>query len=372
MTTPEPRRAASPLPRRRVTLIGSVGLLALTASVAVAVGGAGWSQAQKPTPSADSPSASASPARAPGKASCFGYVDVDSGVAALYPAQPGRVVEVMTKEGATFEAGAPLFRVDDTLPKLRVREAKAALAAAESHLTQARSLPEQHKSKIAAQEAIIEAARQEVAAAREQRDKARNFFEKNLGGSEQDVKGADALVRKAEAGVQAREAELAAIKALDPQASITMAEQEVDARRVDLDKAELGVKECTVKAPAKGTVLRLSVSLGEVLGPTPRMPALMFCPDAPRIVRAEVEQEFADHVAVGQVAAIHDDATSTGNWTGKVTRLSDWYTHRRSVLLEPMQYNDVRTMECVIELTPGQPPLRIGQRVRVMLGSVEP
>jgi len=37
-----------------------------------------------------------------------------------------------------------------------------------------------------------------------------------------------------------------------------------------------------------------------------------------------------------------------------------------------LQYNDVRTMECIVELAPGQAPLRIGQRVRVMLGSVEP
>jgi hypothetical protein len=51
-----------------------------------------------------------------------------------------------------------------------------------------------------------------------------------------------------------------------------------------------------------------------------------------------------------------------------VTRLSDWYTHRRSILLEPMQFNDVRTLESIITLDPGQPMLRIGQRMRVTLG----
>jgi multidrug resistance efflux pump len=355
-----------------VTLIGSVGLLALTASVAVAVGGAGWSQADKTTRTPGEPSPSTAPARPAGKASCFGYVDVEQGVAPLYPVQPGRVVEVLVKEGAAVDAGAALFRVDDTLAKLHVREAKDALAAAELHLTQAKSGAEQHKEKLSAQHALIEAAKHDVTAAREQRDKARNFYEKNLGGSEQDVKAADAIVHKAEAGVQAREAELGAIKALDPQTAVKLAEQDVDAKHVDLEKAELGLKECTVTAPSKGTVLRLNVSPGEVLGPSPRMPALMFCPDTPRIVRAEVEQEFADHVAVGQSAAIQDDATSTGSWTGKVTRLSDWYTHRRSILVEPMQYNDVRTLECIIELAPGQAPLRIGQRVRVMIGSLEP
>jgi len=36
-------------------------------------------------------------------------------------------------------------------------------------------------------------------------------------------------------------------------------------------------------------------------------------------------------------------------------------------LLEPLQFNDVRTLECIIDLDPGQPILRIGQRVRVQL-----
>jgi multidrug resistance efflux pump len=372
MSTPEFRPAASSRPPRRIALLGWVGLLALVASIVIAAGIPGWSRADKPTlPAADS-YAPATPARSTGKATCFGFVDVEQGVAPLYPVQPGRVIEVMAKEGARVEAGAPLFRVDDALAKLQLREAKTALAAAETRLSQARSLPAQHKSKVAAQQALIEVARQEVEAAREQRDKVRNFFEKKITGSEEDVKAAAALVSKGEAGVSARKAELDVLNALDPQLGVTLAEQDVAAKRADVEKAELGVRECTVTAPAKGSVLRLSVTTGEVLGPAPRQPALIFCPDAPRIIRAEVEQEFADHVALGQTAAIQDDATSTGSWTGKVTRLSDWYTHRRSVLLEPLQYNDVRTLECIIELSPGQAPLRIGQRVRVMIGGLEP
>ena len=59
------------------------------------------------------------------------------------------------------------------------------------------------------------------------------------------------------------------------------------------------------------------------------------------------------------------NATST--WRGQVARISDWYTHRRSILQEPLQLNDVRTLECLIALDSGQPPLRIGQRVLVTL-----
>jgi hypothetical protein len=88
----------------------------------------------------------------------------------------------------------------------------------------------------------------------------------------------------------------------------------------------------------------------------------------PRIVRAEIEQEFAPKVYVGQAARIRDyESEELGEWKGKVEGISDWYTHRRSMLLEPLQFNDVRTLEAVIELDPGQKPLKIGQRVRVTL-----
>jgi HlyD family secretion protein len=118
-------------------------------------------------------------------------------------------------------------------------------------------------------------------------------------------------------------------------------------------------------------MFRVQVRTGTVLPdkPDPRMMPLVFCPKTERIIRAEVEQEFAGGLRVGQTATITDDATGGGDWTGTVKRIGDWYTHRRSILLEPMQFNDVRTLEVIITVTPGGKPLRIGQRVRVALGA---
>ena len=94
---------------------------------------------------------------------------------------------------------------------------------------------------------------------------------------------------------------------------------------------------------------------------------MIFCPGGRRIVRAEAEQEFARSLTIGQSASIRDDSSGEGSWTGHVIRISDWYTQRRVIMPEPLQYNDVRTLECIIEMDAGQPALRIGQRVRVTL-----
>jgi hypothetical protein len=107
--------------------------------------------------------------------------------------------------------------------------------------------------------------------------------------------------------------------------------------------------------------------MGETLSTQPKLPAIEFCPQAPRVIRAEVMQEWAGRVKEGQAAIIEDDTRAGIHWQGKVKHISDWYTHRRSMLQEPFQYNDVRTLECIVSVDPGGPPLRIGQRVRVTI-----
>ena len=70
---------------------------------------------------------------------------------------------------------------------------------------------------------------------------------------------------------------------------------------------------------------------------------------------------------------MQDDSNTGATWRGKVVRLSDWYTHRRSIVQEPLQFNDVRTLECLVTLTDNPPPpLRIGQRMRVSINQGGP
>jgi hypothetical protein len=56
-----------------------------------------------------------------------------------------------------------------------------------------------------------------------------------------------------------------------------------------------------------------------------------------------------------------------------VARVSEWFARRRSVLLEPGQVNDVRTLECIVAFDDPDPPiLRIGQRMRITIGEEKP
>jgi multidrug resistance efflux pump len=263
-----------------------------------------------------------------------------------------------------------LLKIDDEYPRIQLREAELALEAARKRKEAAETKVGQHEKQVEAQAAAVEAARSKVAAARASADKARRYFRERLGGSAEDVKAADKLAEEAEAGVKAEQAKLAVLRALKPQVAVDLSEIDVRAKKQDVEKASLGVRECVLRAPVKGKVLRRLVRVGEVLGANPHQPALQFCPSEERIVRAEVEQEFAGRVVKGMKAHIQDDATGGNEWQGEVVRVSDWYSQRRSVTLEPLQFNDVRTLEVIIRVKPDpKNPLRIGQRMRVTLES---
>jgi membrane fusion protein (multidrug efflux system) len=336
--------------------------------LALSAAGTGWvlythagDSAARPV---EEPVANASPT--PGSVVCFGHVDVEPGVIALYPVQPGRVTAVPVHEDESVKAGTILFRIDDRPAKFVVRRAQEDLKAAELQLAEARKLPQQHALRIAQQQQAIVACQHRLAAAQHLLQHNRNLVKRELAPAEEVEAGAE-KVKELEAAEAAEKDKLRELELTDPSNQVERAEADMRAKQAHLDEARYAVDQCNVKAPMDGKVLRLLIGVGDVLGPQPRQPALQFCPAVPRIVRAEVDQEFAGRVAVGQLAAIQDDSNAGPSWRGKVVRVSDWYTHRRSMLQEPLQFNDVRTLECIVQLDPSATTPRIGQRVRVTL-----
>jgi multidrug resistance efflux pump len=300
---------------------------------------------------------------------CFGHGDVEHGIRALAPLQPGRVVDVPVHESQRVEKGDVLVRLNDRDARLRVSEAQVALEFAEKQLSEARPLPQQHKAKIQQQQAAVDAAAHRVTAARRLLDRKRGLYKANQLSAE-DVAIAEESVKEAEAMGRAEAERLTELKLHDPQISVQKAEAQVRLARVRLQQAERVLEECTLMAPTAGTVQRILVGAGDLVGTDPRHPAVHFCPNEPRLVRAQVEQEFARRVWEGQRARIRDQSDPSLVWTGKVSRVADGYTQRRPLLDDPSQPSDVRTVECLVTLDPGQPTLRIGQRVRVTLGQL--
>jgi HlyD family secretion protein len=297
---------------------------------------------------------------------CFGYVDVEHGVTPLYPLMPGRVVSIEARESQFVEAGAVLIRLDERLAQLRLQEAEADLAAAEAQYRQAEKAPEQHQAQLDQQRASLQAVKARLTAARfvfERKQELETAHHLNA----KEVQAAAAQIKELEAAETAEVAKLEELQLVDPAISVRRAKADVQAKQARLEQARRGVEECLVKAPSAGTVLRILVSPGEVLGSQPQQPAVVFAADGPRLIRADVSQEFAALIAVGQSASIEDDSGAPGSWRGQVARISRWYAPRRSLTPDPFHVNETRTLECLLQVDSNQPPLILGRRMRVTI-----
>jgi len=343
---------------RRLLWIGCI-LLIVVVAVGATMAVNGSHGATEPVSPGKSPS--------PATVVCIGFVDVNPGVSSLHPAQVGRVVEVAT-EGKTVAKGEVLLRLESELPKLNVKQAEIDLRNAQEQFKKAQTLPQQQEQKIMQQQAKIASVKYEklsVAADLEvKKDSARS------GGIQLSPKILQSLEEKLkeyDESLKAETSKLEELKLYTPQIDINRAQNDVDAKQIQLELAHYALQQYSLVAPSDGTVLRVNVNVGEVLGANPQAPAMQFCPAGPKIVRAEVQQEWAPFVRLGQQVTLVDDSSSAEKWQGKLARLSEWYAKRRTIILEPLMVNDVRTLEAIVELTSNDKALRIGQRVLVQI-----
>ncbi len=301
---------------------------------------------------------------------CAGYVDLENGTTPLAAMEPGRVEKVLVREQEKVAAGTPLLLLETGSARARVAEAKAALASTELQIEQARLLPARHQLALAMQRDAIAAAQQRVAAALNVLAQKEQLAERQLINSRESAV-ARAQLEELQALADAEQKKQADLRLRDTTADLRKAEVERDLMRARLQQAEQALAECVLKAPAPGTVVRILVTPGEVL-PGPGKQALLFAAEEPLIIRAEVEQEFAGQVVPGQKVRVVDDLHPEQSWQGMVRRVSAWYMRRRTVLQDPARFNDTRTRECIIAVEAPTPPLVLGQRVRVLIGPVEP
>lgn len=358
-----PVRSPSPPGRHWRSIALSLGVLVLLASFAtVAIN----------LRSHASPSSTASTAAASSDHQrwySLGFVDIEGGVTSLYPLQMGRVKSIEAKENEFVKAGAELFRLDDTVQRLKVRQAQCDLEGARKQLAIAEAGVDEADKQIEAQKKAIAAAQIKVDMARILRDKQKRFEKQGIGGDKETVQVAEKAVEQAELGVQGEHAKLAVMGAVKRKAKgfVAAAKVHVEGKEAQLDEARQAVNECVLRAPVDGTVLQINVTVGETLGANPHRAAVQFAAaHPPLIVRADVEQELIGEVKQDQQVIIEDSVTEKQIASGKVVRIARWYAPRRSINTEvlPMS-NDTRTVECVILIDSPSPSIRIGQRVRV-------
>lgn len=303
---------------------------------------------------------------------CTGRVDAEGLVVALDPGQPGRVVEVFVKEGAAVSKGQPILKVDDTAYQAVVLEAKAAVTAARVEVDAAEFRARQKPANVTLQQKKADAAAAQVRAAETRLTQLKSQQAATEKVTKADVEVFEAQVTGYRLAAEYERVQLDQLEKFDTGLEVRAAKARLATAAAALERAEKAAADCTLKAPGDGTLLRLQAAPGATLAPGSPVPAVVFAPAGPLVVRAELEQASLGRVREGMRAAFRDETRpDSPTWTGRVKRIAEWVAPKRSILLEPGEQNDVRTTEVVIAVDPSPDRLWIGQRVQVRLTGKE-
>ena len=306
----------------------------------------------------------------------------------------GTISAVFVKEGQEVKKGDKakgipgdkLYEFDSAIQKHDLELAKIAVLQAKNELAKASEAKKQHDAKVAIM-------KQAVALATDKMKWHEDLYKLVKGNLEQGYKAqgkaeaewpalmaineqlykANVDWNVAAQELKLKQRELAALETVDTQLLVKQAEIGIKQTQEVQEKAQTAVDKCTVWAQSDGTVEQLKISEGTTLGISSRDPALWLIPGGKRIVRAEVEAEFAHRVTndlEGKEVTITDHTDPKLTYKGIVKRIPETFLPKRSN--EGLLGNDTQVLEVpieVIDATPaGKPPLRVGQRVRVNLG----
>ncbi|HEY1190644.1 MAG TPA: hypothetical protein VGE74_23635 [Gemmata sp.] len=302
--------------------------------------------------------------------------------------QSGTVLKVSVRDHEDVTVGQELYSFDSTIQKKDVDLAKAAVAYAQTKVAQARELAKQHEATIAfTRDSALKNADRKVKLAEAHSKLVKDTLTQGyrlekIPEPEWAAKLAiEPALYKANIDYDAAlgerdsiQANLDRLKAVDPQVNVKEAQAAVEQAKEQQARAEAAVALCVVKARTAGTVEQVSISPGTTLGISTRTPALWLIPAGKRVVRAEVEADFAHRVGpdlVGKQVTVMDHSDAKLTYTGTVRDIGSTFLLKRASA-ENFLGGDTRVIEAVIDIADpapaGKPPLRVGQRVRVNLG----
>jgi multidrug resistance efflux pump len=256
-----------------------------------------------------------------------GRIDIEGGLLKLTMPSEGIVQAVDAHEGEHVQKGQLLAQLDLEPAKLAL---DSALAEQQQATAQADALEERVKA------ANLRASRLQQAA-------------KAGAGDTQSADDAHQAAQQVQAELD------------NARANAALAAQKVAGARY-----QLGLR--SLHAPIDGQIVQRMVQPGASVSPAAG-PIFVMLPDAPRIVRAELNESFVGVVHDGMAAEVDDDSGSgMAPLKAHVLRIGNVFG-ASTLEDDPQVRANTRTVECVLAFDQ-QPstPLRIGQRVVVKFG----
>lgn len=220
---------------------------------------------------------------------------------------PGRIVEVMKREGDFTQPGEVVARMDTLTLRAQRAEALAKVREAEDAYQTAQSTVIQRQSELAAAEAVVAQRRAELYAVGRHLMRSQALVGDGAA-SQQQVDDDNARTLATEASVSAAQAQVAAARAAIEAARsrVVEARSEIDAAKATVERLQADIDDSELKAPVLGRVQYRIAEPGEVLGAGGRVLNLMDLTDV--YMTFFLPTETAGRVALGSDVRVVLDA----------------------------------------------------------------
>jgi membrane fusion protein (multidrug efflux system) len=272
---------------------------------------------------------------------------VEANINPVIPRISGYVTGVRVKENQRVKKGDTLLILDDRDLKIRLEQAEAALATAESNLSSAKASTAAAQANIATSEASVNAADAQIEAAKvnvwrttQDYNRYANLI-KDHSITQQQFEQAQAAKETAEKQLQVLEQQkLQASKQTNAIASqsnatstqISVVSSTIKQRRVDVDDAKLNLSYAVITAPSDGIVSKVNVQAGQFL--QAGQATFSIVQDNDIWVVANFKETQFDELKIGQKVLVEVDAFPDHEFEAAIASFSP-ATGSRFALLPP-------------------------------------
>lgn len=291
-----------------------------------------------------------------------GWVEAD--LVFVAPDEPGRIEQLIVREGDKVEAGGLLFTVDDDLQradleanKAEVQEARARLARVEAQ--------QQRPAEIAVLEAQQSRAEAALALSTLELERQRQLAQKNITSKAQ-LDTAEANFRRDQAALEEIKRQIKVARLSAREEDIAAAKEALAAAEARLRSARTRLQRRKITSPVAGTVQRVYFRPGEVV-PSGR-PVLALLPPANIKVRFFVPQPQLPSIAIGNMVQVRCDGCERP-LSARIDFISPTAEYTPPVVYT---LEERARLVFLVEARPLEPAsLRVGQPVRVSLTATE-
>lgn len=264
----------------------------------------------------------------------IGKVEPLDGVIQLASSTGGIVKSVFRQEGDTVKAGEAIFTLQPDNASLKIRKIKAQIATERQQIVANQTAIGQYEAQLNYKTANLEAGRKLAQSGAETLQ--------NIANQASEI---DVLKNQIEQGRQA----------------VVISRSRMDELQADLRLAEHDLGSLTIRSPSAGILLSQNAQPGSAIQPLQAYAYL--APRGPLVVHGEVDELFADRLALGQEATLHLMGDKQIVGSGKIIFLSPQLNNKSLFTDMPGEAQDRRVRRFKIRIDPSDRPMLLNTKV---------